>query len=182
MGSRSSSTLLRHIRTLASKADAERLSDRELLTRFTAERDEAAFANLVHRHAPMVHAVCHRVLRHAQDAEVEEAERVGGAGGPLRRGVVNLDGDGKISSFVEKPPQPTSTLIGIALYFYPRATLPLIKRYLAEGNNPDQPGRFVQWLYPRQPVYTWAVPGLWYDIGSKETLEEANRIFAGKAR
>ena len=69
MGSRSSSTLLRHIRTLASKADAERLSDRELLTRFTAERDEAAFANLVHRHGPMVHAVCHRVLRHAQDAE-----------------------------------------------------------------------------------------------------------------
>jgi NDP-sugar pyrophosphorylase family protein len=22
------------------------------------------------------------------------------------------------------------------------------------------------------------VPGLWYDIGSRETLEEANRIFA----
>jgi NDP-sugar pyrophosphorylase family protein len=22
------------------------------------------------------------------------------------------------------------------------------------------------------------VPGIWYDIGSKETLEEANRIFA----
>jgi glucose-1-phosphate thymidylyltransferase len=93
-------------------------------------------------------------------------------------GVVNLIGEGKIGSFVEKPPQPTSTLIGIALYFYPKATLPLIKQYLAEGNNPDQPGRFVQWLYPRQPVYTWAVPGLWYDIGSKETLEEANRIFA----
>ncbi len=97
-------------------------------------------------------------------------------------GVVSLDGDGKIGSFIEKPPQPTSTLIGIALYFYPKATLPLIQQYLAEGNNPDQPGRFVQWLYPRRPVYTWAVPGLWYDIGSKETLEEANRIFAAKAR
>jgi len=97
-------------------------------------------------------------------------------------GVVSLDGDGKIASFIEKPPQPTSTLIGIALYFYPKATLPLIQQYLAEGNNPDQPGRFVQWLYPRRPVYTWAVPGLWYDIGSKETLEEANRIFSVKAR
>jgi glucose-1-phosphate thymidylyltransferase len=30
------------------------------------------------------------------------------------------------------------------------------------------------------PVYTWTVPGIWYDIGSKETLEEANRIFARK--
>jgi glucose-1-phosphate thymidylyltransferase len=28
------------------------------------------------------------------------------------------------------------------------------------------------------PVYTWTVPGLWFDIGSKETLEEANRIFS----
>ena len=40
----------------------------------------------------------------------------------------------------------------------------------------DLPGRFVQWLYPRTPVYTWRVPGLWFDIGSKETLEEANEI------
>jgi glucose-1-phosphate thymidylyltransferase len=57
-------------------------------------------------------------------------------------------------------------------------TIALIKQYIAEGNNPDQPGRLVQWLYPRTPVYTWRVPGLWFDIGSKETLEEANQIFA----
>jgi hypothetical protein len=28
------------------------------------------------------------------------------------------------------------------------------------------------------PFYTWKVPGLWYDIGSKEMLDEADRIFA----
>ncbi|HEY6166660.1 MAG TPA: nucleotidyltransferase family protein [Verrucomicrobiae bacterium] len=93
-------------------------------------------------------------------------------------GVVAVDGQGKLSSFVEKPAQPASTLIGIALYYYPKGTLPLIKQYIAEKNNPDQPGRLVQWLYPRTPVFTWKVPGLWFDIGSKETLEEANRIFA----
>lgn len=93
-------------------------------------------------------------------------------------GVVEVDRAGRIQSFVEKPQQPASTLIGIALYYYPRAILPLVKQYLAEGNNPDQPGRLIQWLYPRMPVLTWAVPGIWYDIGSKETLEEANRIFA----
>ena len=93
---------------------------------------------------------------------------------------INLDGDGRITFFEEKPKNPTSTLTGIALYFYPKSTLPLIKQYIAEGNNPDQPGRLVQWLYPRLPVYTWKVPGLWYDIGSKESLEEANRIFARK--
>lgn len=92
---------------------------------------------------------------------------------------ITMDQDGRITFFEEKPKQPQSTLTGIALYFYPRATLPLIRQYIAEGNNPDQPGRLVQWLYPRTPFYTWRVPGLWFDIGSKETLEEANRIFGG---
>lgn len=90
---------------------------------------------------------------------------------------VTLDDTGRILTFVEKPPQPASTLAGIALYYYPRQTLPLIRQYIAEGNNPDQPGRLVQWMCTRTPFYTWQVPGLWYDIGSKETLEEANRIF-----
>jgi glucose-1-phosphate thymidylyltransferase len=91
---------------------------------------------------------------------------------------ISIDPQGKITFFEEKPKVPTSTLTGIALYYYPKETLPLIKQYVKEGNNPDQPGRLVQWLYTRTPVYTWTVPGLWYDIGSKETLEEANRIFS----
>jgi glucose-1-phosphate thymidylyltransferase len=91
---------------------------------------------------------------------------------------ITLGPDGRISFFEEKPKNPVDTRSAIALYFYPKATLPLIHKYVTEGNNPDQPGRLIQWLYPRVPVYTWTVPGLWYDIGSKETLEEANRIFA----
>jgi glucose-1-phosphate thymidylyltransferase len=91
---------------------------------------------------------------------------------------ITIDPAGRITFFEEKPKQPASTVTGIALYYYPKSTLPLIKQYMAEGNNPDQPGRLIQWLYPRVPVYTWKVPGLWYDIGSKETLEEANGIFA----
>ena len=93
-------------------------------------------------------------------------------------GVVDIDGTGRITSFVEKPAEPASTLIGIALYYYPRQYLASVREYIAAGNNPDQPGRLIQWLYPRTPVMTWSVPGIWYDIGSKETLAEANRIFA----
>jgi glucose-1-phosphate thymidylyltransferase len=91
---------------------------------------------------------------------------------------ISIDGTGKITFFEEKPKEPRSTITGIALYYYPKSTLALIRQYIADGNNPDQPGRLIQWLYPRTPVYTWRVPGLWYDIGSKETLEEANKIFA----
>jgi glucose-1-phosphate thymidylyltransferase len=91
---------------------------------------------------------------------------------------ISLDQSGKITFFEEKPKTPTSTLTGIALYYYPKATVPLIDKYIAEGNNPDQPGRLVQWLYTRTPVYTWRVPGIWFDIGSKESLDEANNIFS----
>jgi glucose-1-phosphate thymidylyltransferase len=68
-------------------------------------------------------------------------------------------------------------LTGIALYYYQFcfADDPPVHR---RRNNPDQPGRLVQWMYPRLPFYTWRVPGLWFDVGSKETLEEANRIFS----
>lgn len=94
---------------------------------------------------------------------------------------ITLAPDGRITFFEEKPKRPVQTFTAIALYYYPRPVLALIRQYVAEGNNPDQPGRLVQWLYPRVPFYTWAVPGLWFDIGSKETLEEANRLFARRA-
>ena len=93
---------------------------------------------------------------------------------------ISVDAEGRITFFEEKPKNPTSTLTGIALYYYPKPALALIRQYVAEKNNPDQPGRLVQWMYSRTPFFTWKVPGVWYDIGSKETLEEANRIFAGK--
>src|ERR1019366_2725841 len=68
---------------------------------------------------------------------------------------INLDASGRITFFEEKPRNPTSTLTGIALYYYPKATLPLIQQYVAEGNNPDQPGRLIQWLYPHlRPALT----------------------------
>ena len=91
--------------------------------------------------------------------------------------VVEVDANDRVRSFVEKPAEPKSNLVGIATYIYRAEHAALIPTYLAAGNNPDQPGRFVQWLYQRAPVQTWKVPGTWFDVGSKETLEEANRIF-----
>jgi glucose-1-phosphate thymidylyltransferase len=91
---------------------------------------------------------------------------------------IEIDEEGRIVYFEEKPAQPKSTLTGIALYYYPGSSISLIHQYIAEGNNPDQPGRLVQWMYKRVPFYTWKVPGIWYDVGSKETLEEANEVFS----
>ncbi len=103
---------------------------------------------------------------------------VGSVDQAKKYGVVAIDENRVITSFEEKPAEPKSTLIGIALYYYPKETVALFATYLAEGNNPDQPGRFVQWLYQRTPVLAWTTPGTWFDVGSKETLEEARQIFA----
>ena len=91
---------------------------------------------------------------------------------------LETDDRGRLTHFEEKPAAPTSTLAGIALYFYPRRALPLVRRYVEEGNNPDQPGRLIQWLYPRIDVFTWPVPGEWFDIGSEETLRAADARFS----
>lgn len=90
---------------------------------------------------------------------------------------ITLDAEGVITSFEEKPQEPKSTLTGIALYYFSRDTISLFTTYIAAGNNPDQPGRFIQWLYPRKRVKTFQITGTWFDIGSKETLEQANELF-----
>jgi RNA polymerase sigma factor (sigma-70 family) len=61
--------VLRHVQKLATAQAADDLSDRDLLDRFVARRDEAAFAALVERHGAMVMSICRRALRHTHDAE-----------------------------------------------------------------------------------------------------------------
>jgi glucose-1-phosphate thymidylyltransferase len=95
-------------------------------------------------------------------------------------GTVSIDENGVITQFEEKPEKPKSTLASVALYYYSREILQLFRTYLAAGNNPDQPGRFLQWLYQRKPVKTFKMKGRWLDIGSRETLEAADKIFARK--
>jgi glucose-1-phosphate thymidylyltransferase len=103
---------------------------------------------------------------------------VGDAEAIKKYGNIEIDAEGTIVHFEEKPEKPRSTLAAIALYYYSAEVLSLLTTYLAADNNPDQPGRFVQWLYTRKPVKTFQLKGQWLDIGSKETLRNADKIFA----
>lgn len=88
-----------------------------------------------------------------------------------------LDDSGRITSFEEKPKNPTTKLFAIALYYYDEAAITLMRRYLDEGGNPDAPGYYVQWLYRQMPVYGFAFDGKWYDIGNLDVYDQAQAYF-----
>lgn len=88
--------------------------------------------------------------------------------------VVELDEDDRLTYLEEKPEEPKSTLAGIAVYLFSAEHVTLVSEYLAAGNSPDQPGRFVVWLYPRVPVYGYRFAGAWLDIGNREQLLDAD--------
>ncbi|HEV8251370.1 MAG TPA: nucleotidyltransferase family protein [Gaiellaceae bacterium] len=96
-------------------------------------------------------------------------------------GLVELAEDQRIIGFVEKPPDPKSTLVATATYALHREHVVLIEPYLSEGNPSDQPGNFLAWLHSRRPVYGYLLPGDWYDIGTPDQLLQADNRFRARA-
>ncbi|MEF8786822.1 MAG: NDP-sugar synthase [Haloarculaceae archaeon] len=86
-------------------------------------------------------------------------------------GLVELDGD-RVVDFQEKPDDPPSTLVSIACYAFPAESV-RFGEYLADGNNPDEPGWFIQWLVEHSEVHAFTFDGAWFDIGTPESYLEA---------
>ncbi|QIB73598.1 NDP-sugar synthase [Halogeometricum borinquense] len=93
-------------------------------------------------------------------------------------GLVELDGD-RVVDFQEKPDDPKSTLVSIACYAFPAKTLPKFDEYLQDGNNPDEPGWFIQWLQQRGDVHAFTFDGAWFDIGTPESYLDAVSWYLG---
>ena len=92
-------------------------------------------------------------------------------------GVVELGDDGRIKIFEEKPENPRSTLIAMCSYYFPKDSLGLIDEYIRETNRTDKAGDYIRWLVEKGCVYGFQFNGTWYDIGSPESLKEAQEKF-----
>lgn len=92
-------------------------------------------------------------------------------------GVVELDSDNKVISFVEKPAEPKSHYGVPPFYIYRKETIELIGRYLEEGNNPDAPGHFIPWLITKTDVYAYTFDVMTIDIGTPKSYYEAQKLF-----
>lgn len=88
-------------------------------------------------------------------------------------GVVEIDENGMVNGFEEKPETPKSDLGVPPFYIYKKSTLPLIEHYLKEGNNPDAPGHFIPWLITKTDVYAYVFDATRIDIGTPESYYEA---------
>ena len=93
-------------------------------------------------------------------------------------GVVQVDEENRIIDFQEKPENPKSTLVSTACYAFTRRGVRSVLKYIDEGNDPDKMGHFIEWLCKRDVVYGYIFTGVWFDIGSFESYEAANRYFS----
>jgi glucose-1-phosphate thymidylyltransferase len=100
----------------------------------------------------------------------------------LKHGCVQLSADGRLIGFEEKPASPRSTIISIALYRYPRKSIPLVERFLEEGGERDAPGHFLKWYLSQHPVYGYLLPEPFHDIGTFEQYRETDLLFSMRAR
>lgn len=94
-----------------------------------------------------------------------------------RNGIAEIDENQKVIGFEEKPAEPKSKYCVPTLYILKEETLPLIKQYLDEGNNPDAPGQVIPYLLQHTEVYAYVFEEKRYDIGTLESYERAQRIF-----
>ena len=116
-------------------------------------------------------------LYHEKGGDVISAHYIADKNVLKAMGVVKLEEDGKVTEFVEKPAEPQSNYGALPFYIYRKTTVPLIDKYLKEGNNPDAPGYFVGWLVNETDVYAYQFDVMASDIGTPESYYEAQKLF-----
>lgn len=100
--------------------------------------------------------------------DIEEARKLG---------IAEIDESGKVIGFMEKSPEPKTTLASTGIYFFPANIRERVNEYLSEKNNPDAPGFFINWLRKKTNVFGYLLSGKWFDIGSIETYELAKKEY-----
>lgn len=94
-----------------------------------------------------------------------------------RFGIMNVDDEGNIVEFEEKPKNPKSNLASMGIYIFDYQKL---KKYLTEDeNDPDSSNDFGKNIIPKmlenkEKMISWKFEGYWKDVGTVHSLWEAN--------
>ncbi len=94
-----------------------------------------------------------------------------------RFGIMTADQAGRIVEFAEKPAEPKSNLASMGVYVF---TWPVLKRYLTmDERDPQSSNDFGKNIIPsmlnnREALYAYSFEGYWKDVGTVQSLWEAN--------
>lgn len=99
-----------------------------------------------------------------------------------RFGIMDVDASGAILEFEEKPSGPKSNLASMGVYIF---NWPVLRHYLIEDErNPDSVNDFGKNIIPhmldsKEPLFAYPFRGYWKDVGTLESLWEANMDLLG---
>ena len=94
-----------------------------------------------------------------------------------RFGIMATEADGKVYEFQEKPKQPKSNLASMGIYIF---SYDKLRKYLVEDEaNENSENDFGKNIIPNmlndgQRLYAWSFDGYWKDVGTIDSLWEAN--------
>jgi len=108
------------------------------------------------------------------DVPLEEASRFG---------IMNVNDDGSIYEFEEKPKNPKSTKASMGIYMF---RWDVLKKYLIEDNeDPTSSNDFGKNIIPKMiadnyKLYAYGFEGYWKDVGTIESLWQSNMDILGE--
>lgn len=94
-----------------------------------------------------------------------------------RFGIINVDSEGKIVEFEEKPENPKNNLASMGIYMF---NWKVLRDYLIKDDaNPGSDNDFGKNVLPlmlsdEMKMYTWVFDGYWKDVGTVRSYWEAN--------
>jgi len=93
-----------------------------------------------------------------------------------RMGILATDSRGRVTDFVEKPPEPPGTLASMGIYVFDRAMLTQV--LLEDSRRRDSSHDFGKDVLPRmvsegQKVFAYPFQGYWVDVGTVEAYWES---------
>lgn len=96
----------------------------------------------------------------------------------IRGGTTDIDENGKIISFEEKPTNVNYPYAVPTFYIIQKEDLTLFNDYQKEGYNMDANGNFIPYLLDHSTVYGYVFDEYRYDIGTLESYEQVQKRFA----
>ena len=104
-------------------------------------------------------------LHRASEAEVTCAVRTVPLEEAHRFGILETDADGRVTAFVEKPPNPTSNLVSMGVYVF---SWPVLREILSP-ERVDFGRDLLPWMVEAgRRVYAFDFRGYWQDVGTVE--------------